>query len=159
MQTTNPFEIILSRLDELQLSINSMSAREAKQSTKTDPERLLDLTEAAQMVRKPVGTVRHYIHHRSLPATKIGKSYLIKLSELLSWVDEFNKKPETEDLASNRMFEIVRGTENLESMATANKKLEHIRLEKYLTDNFHFRLNEITGSIEFKKKCDAEWMN
>jgi predicted P-loop ATPase len=42
-------------------------------------------------------------------------------------------------------------------MATANKKLEHIRLEKYLTDNFHFRLNEITGSIEFKKKCDAEW--
>jgi excisionase family DNA binding protein len=107
MQTTNPFEIILSRLDELQLSINSISAKATKESTKpTDPERLLDLTEAAQIVRKPVGTVRHYIHHRSLPATKIGKSYLIKLSELLSWVDEFNKKPETEDLASNRMFEI-----------------------------------------------------
>jgi predicted P-loop ATPase len=42
-------------------------------------------------------------------------------------------------------------------MASANKKLEHIRLEKYLTDKFHFRLNEITGSIEFKKKGKAEW--
>jgi predicted P-loop ATPase len=42
-------------------------------------------------------------------------------------------------------------------MASVNKKLEHIRLEKYLTDKFHFRLNEITGSIEFKKKVEAEW--
>jgi hypothetical protein len=74
MQTANPFEVILSRLDDLQSSINSMSAREAKQNTKTDPERLPDLTESAQIVRKPVGTVKHYIHHRSLPATKIGKS-------------------------------------------------------------------------------------
>jgi excisionase family DNA binding protein len=106
MQTTNPFEIILSRLDELQLSINSISAKAAKESIKpADPERLLDLPEAAQIVRKPVGTVRHYIHHRSLPATKIGKSYLIKLGELLSWVDEFNKKPEIEDTTFNRMLE------------------------------------------------------
>jgi excisionase family DNA binding protein len=82
-----------------------MSAREAKQSTKTDPERLLDLTEAAQIVRKPVGTVRHYIHHRSLPATKIGKSYLIKLNELLSWVDEFNKKPEAKKSVVDMMLE------------------------------------------------------
>jgi excisionase family DNA binding protein len=106
MQTTNPFEIILSRLDELQVSINSISAKAARESTKpANPERLLDLTEAAQIVRKPVGTVRHYIHHRNLPATKIGKSYLIKLGELLSWVDEFNKKPEIEDTPFNRMLE------------------------------------------------------
>lgn len=42
-------------------------------------------------------------------------------------------------------------------MAPVNKKLEHIRLERYLTNQFHFRLNEITGSIEFKKKFEAEW--
>jgi len=106
MQTTNPFEIILSRLDDLQLAINSISAKATKENAKAaDPERLLDLTEAAQIVRKPVGTVRHYIHHRGLPATKIGKSYLIKLSELLSWVDEFNKKDETESTPFNRMLE------------------------------------------------------
>ena len=42
-------------------------------------------------------------------------------------------------------------------MATVNKKLEQIRLEKYLTNHFHFRLNEITGSIEFKKKAELQW--
>lgn len=42
-------------------------------------------------------------------------------------------------------------------MATVNKKLEHLRLERYLTNQFDFRLNEITGSIEFKKKSGTEW--
>ena len=106
MQTTNPFELILSRLDQLQLSVNYLTDKTQKQSTKPteDPDRLLDLTEAAQIVRKPVGTVRHYIHSRNLPATKIGKSYLIKFAELLKWVDEFKKdtgKPEV----SARMLE------------------------------------------------------
>ncbi len=107
MQTTNPFELIISRLDQLQLSVNDISERAQKEATKqtADPQRLLDLTEAAQIVRKPVGTVRHYIHHRSLPATKVGKSYLIKLDELLKWVDDFNKKPETNEPMFNAMLE------------------------------------------------------
>ncbi len=42
-------------------------------------------------------------------------------------------------------------------MAPVNKKLEHIRLERYLTNQFYFRLNEITGSIEFKKKPGIQW--
>ncbi len=108
MQTANPFELIISRLDELQSSINSISEKAQKETTKqtADPERLLDLPEAAQIVRKPVGTVRHYIHHRNLPATKVGKSYLIKLHELLSWVDNFNKKDPPKETVSDRMLEI-----------------------------------------------------
>ena len=42
-------------------------------------------------------------------------------------------------------------------MRQVNRKLEHTRLEKYLTAQFHFRLNEITGSIEFKKQFENEW--
>jgi predicted P-loop ATPase len=42
-------------------------------------------------------------------------------------------------------------------MGSANKKLEYIRLERYLTEQFHFRLNEITGSIEFRKRNDKLW--
>ena len=107
MQTTNPFEIILSRLDDLHFAISGLSVKIAKESTKppASPERLLDLTEAAQIVRKPVGTVRHYIHHRSLPATKIGKSYLIKLPDLLKWVDDFQNKENTSETVVNAMLE------------------------------------------------------
>src|SRR5450432_1268306 len=42
-------------------------------------------------------------------------------------------------------------------MNNSNKKIQHLRLEKYLSDQFHFRLNEITGSIEIKKKTEQEW--
>jgi len=107
MQSTNPFEIILSRLDDLHFAISGLSVKVSKESTKQppSPERLLDLTEAAQIVRKPVGTVRHYIHHRSLPATKIGKSYLIKLPELLKWVDDFQQKENASETVVNPMLE------------------------------------------------------
>lgn len=42
-------------------------------------------------------------------------------------------------------------------MVKANKKQEHIRLEKYLSAHFYFRANEITGSIEFRRKADLNW--
>lgn len=66
MQTTNPFELIISHLDEVQLTVNNISDKAQKETVKppADPKRLLDLTEAAEIARKPVGTVRHYIHHR-----------------------------------------------------------------------------------------------
>ncbi|HVU97327.1 MAG TPA: VapE domain-containing protein [Puia sp.] len=38
-----------------------------------------------------------------------------------------------------------------------SKKQEHIRLEKYLSTHFYFRANEITGSIEFRRKTDPGW--
>jgi hypothetical protein len=81
MQTSNPFDLILERLEQLQSTVNMLSDSTKKAATaKPDMERLLDLTEAAEIIRKPVGTMRYYIHHRNLPATKIGKNYLIRYS-------------------------------------------------------------------------------
>ena len=93
MQTNNPFDLILSMLDQLQTTVNTLSENAQKSSAipATNPDRLLDLSEAAEVVRKPVGTVRHYIHHRQLPAIRVGKSYLIKLNELLDWVNRFKE--------------------------------------------------------------------
>src|SRR4051812_3339793 len=42
-------------------------------------------------------------------------------------------------------------------MASVKKKQDYISLENYLTEHFNFRLNEITGSIEFKKQQDEDW--
>lgn len=98
MQTANPFELILSKLDQLQTTVNNLTDNNQKSTSPrmADPERLLDLSEAAEIVRRPIGTVRYYIHHRNLPATKVGKGYLIKLCELLQWFDEFRKKQPAE---------------------------------------------------------------
>lgn len=91
MQTSNPFDLILDKLNQLETTIHdlSVSQQEVRSIPESDPNRLLNLTEAAELVRKPVGTVRHYIHSRDLPATKIGKSYLIKYAELLRWLEGF----------------------------------------------------------------------
>jgi hypothetical protein len=43
------------------------------------------------------------------------------------------------------------------AMGKPNQKQEHLRLEKYLSGQFHFRANEITGSIEFRRKTDSSW--
>jgi len=95
MQVENPFDVIIFRLDQLQSAVNFLTDQSQKSPSqaKDSPERLLDLGEAAEIVRKPIGTVRYYIHHRNLPAIKIGKSYLVKLNELLQWVDKFDQKP------------------------------------------------------------------
>src|SRR2546423_12518597 len=101
MQTSNPFELIISRLDQLQLTVNTLADNQKPAATEVfNPERLLDLTEAAQILRKPVGTVRYYIHNRNLPAMKVGKSYLIKLQALLEWVNEFETKEPVKDVSS-----------------------------------------------------------
>ena len=105
MHSSNPFELIISRLDQLQSTVNTLADNKKPASGEIfNPDRLLDLTEAAQIVRKPVGTVRHYIHHRNLPAMKVGKSYLIKLQALLEWVNEFNHKEPPKDIP-NPMLE------------------------------------------------------
>jgi excisionase family DNA binding protein len=106
MQTNNPFELILSKLDTLQTTVEGLAENMQKSdaSSLSSSEQLLDLPEAAKIVKRPVGTVRYYIHHRGLPATRIGKGYLVKLGELLAWVEEFTKagkKPEPME----RMFE------------------------------------------------------
>ena len=56
MQTFNPFELIISRLDQLQTTVNTLAENNNKPLAKDifNPERLLDLPEAAQIVRKPL---------------------------------------------------------------------------------------------------------
>ena len=106
MQTNNPFDLILSRLDQLQTTVNTLSENAQKSSAipATNPDRLLDLSEAAEVMRKPVGTVRHYIHHRQLPAIRVGKSYLIKLNELLDWINRFKEADVKESAGLNPML-------------------------------------------------------
>ena len=94
MPTENPFDVILLKLDHLQLTVNDLTTKVVPKETPTevtDPNRMLDLPEAAKLVKKPVGTVRHYIHHRNLPAKRIGKSFIIKYSDLIAWINTFNE--------------------------------------------------------------------
>jgi excisionase family DNA binding protein len=94
MQSNNPFEAILDRLDRLQTTMDIMSVNAAikkKQPEQAlDSNRILNLPEAAKILCKPVATVRNYIHSKGLPAKLVGKSYLIKYGELMQWFETFS---------------------------------------------------------------------
>ena len=98
MTIINPFDLIISKIDVLQACVNGLRENNKKPIViqPEDPNRLLNLSEAANVLRKPVGTVRYYIHHRSLPAIKVGKGYVVKHSALIAWVDEFQTNPDSQ---------------------------------------------------------------
>ena len=100
MLTNNPFDDIVRRLEFLQMAVTRIEYQINKpQEIKIpDPERLINLIEAAAIIKRPVGTVRRYIHHRGLPATKVGKGFLIKHSQLITWFNEFNSAERTEEV-------------------------------------------------------------
>ena len=99
MQYNNPFELILEKLEKFQTTVNIMSVNTAirkKQPEVPDPNRIINLPEAAKILCKPVATVRSYIHSRGLPAKLVGKSYLIKYSQLMEWFESFSVDAPTE---------------------------------------------------------------
>ena len=91
MQTSNPFELILNKLEQIQTTVDTISVNSPGQNSSepTDPNRIIDLPEAARILCKPVGTVRGYIHSRNLPGRLVGKSYLIKYQELMKWFENY----------------------------------------------------------------------
>jgi hypothetical protein len=99
MQTNNPFELILSKLEQIQTTVDIISVNSPAQNLPkpTNPDRIIDLPEAAKILCKPIGTVRGYIHSRSLPARLVGKSYLIIYRELIQWFENYQSAYETEN--------------------------------------------------------------
>ncbi|RYE18491.1 MAG: DNA-binding protein [Sphingobacteriaceae bacterium] len=95
MLSENPFEVILSKLEHLQSTINELATKIVLGEVpkpEVEPDRIIDLIEAARLIKKPVATARYYIHHRGLPAKKVGKSFIIRYSDLFTWLETFNEE-------------------------------------------------------------------
>lgn len=112
-QTNNPFELIIDKLERLQTTVDIISVNAAIKNKKPDeppnPNRIINLPEAAKILCKPVGTVRSYIHSKGLPAKLVGKSYLIKYSELMQWFESFDEeKPNHTESAATEKMQILR---------------------------------------------------
>jgi excisionase family DNA binding protein len=108
MQTNNPFELILNKLEQIQTTVDIISVNSPAQNLPTpiDPDRIINLPEAAKILCKPVGTVRGYIHSRKLPARLVGKSYLIKYQELITWFENYQAyETESKKSATSLMME------------------------------------------------------
>lgn len=93
MQTVNPFDLIITRLDFLQLTIDEIknaSIQEAKNESKG--AQLLDLNEASTFLGMPVSTIHFHKKHNDLPFLKPGKRLLFRKEDLVAWVESYGKK-------------------------------------------------------------------
>ena len=56
MQTNNPFELILNKLEQIQTTVDTISVNPPGQnfSEPTDPDRIIDLPEAAKITIRQV---------------------------------------------------------------------------------------------------------
>lgn len=99
--TINPFDVIIEKLDQLQICVNDVmkQTEEKEQPQRVYSEDFLTLPEVAIILKKPVGTVRGYVHSKGMPAKKMGKAYLIKKLEFNKWLAQW--------LAENPKEEVV----------------------------------------------------
>lgn len=87
MATLNPFDIIMDKLDKLQTTINDYVTVQQKEEKQPNTENdFLTLPDIAIILKKPIGTIRGYVHTKGLPARKMGKGYLINKLEFNKWL-------------------------------------------------------------------------
>lgn len=89
----NPFDTIISRLEQLQIRLDIISANLPREKTPIppkDPYDILDTRAISLILGVPESTVRGYINDtdidKALPAYKHGKGYRIQRSLLQEWI-------------------------------------------------------------------------
>jgi excisionase family DNA binding protein len=99
MSVVNPFDQINEKLDQIQKCMIAWFSKQENivqpQSDRTYSEDFLTLPEVAAILKKPIGTIRRYVHFRGLPAKRLGKPYLIKKQDLAVWLENWQlEKPD-----------------------------------------------------------------
>jgi excisionase family DNA binding protein len=89
----NPFEAIEARLigiENLLLNLNQQP------QPQTDPEQLLTIQQAGQLLNLSVPTLYGYVHRAEIPVCKRGKRLYFSKLDLLEWIKLGKKKTVSE---------------------------------------------------------------
>lgn len=68
----------------------------AEQETRTNPDKLINVQEAAALLNLAINTVYEKTSERLIPHYKHGKKLMFKKSELLAWIELRKRKTLTE---------------------------------------------------------------
>ena len=90
--STNPFDLINSRLDLLTSVIEKIADTNNKVSQTPITEGFLDLNGAAAVLHMPTSSIHYHKKNSKLPFKKAGKKLMFKRDELLNWVSWFSNE-------------------------------------------------------------------
>ena len=97
MQITNPYEVLLVKLDYLivvadKLESNQRVQNESENNIKSSE--FLFIEEVVILLNMPVSTIRHHIEKHKLPCFSATKPIRFKKIEVLKWFEDYNTNPE-----------------------------------------------------------------
>ena len=92
MNSYNPFEAIISRLDNLQIAVSILTKNTSlpDNTAKSNSEDLIDIHEASRILHMPESTIRYHKSNNQLPYIKPGKRLLFKKQDLFDWLEKFH---------------------------------------------------------------------
>ena len=106
--TTNPFEVINSKLDLLASVIEKFAEANSKVSQTQNAEGFLDLNGAAAVLHMPTSSIHYHKKNSKLPFKKAGKKLMFKRDELLDWVSSFSNEGNTKTKTGLEQMKLLR---------------------------------------------------
>jgi excisionase family DNA binding protein len=93
---SNPFETIDARLSNIENLLLDLKQTSKSTANQPDPEQLLTIKQAAEMLCLSVPTIYGFVHDASIPVSKKGKRLYFSRQELTDWVKSGRKKTVSE---------------------------------------------------------------
>lgn len=78
---------LLEKISDLELCICKLRDDIKDGSSRTSEHIPMNLNEACEFLKMKKATMYYHLQHRSIPATRKGKSYILFKDELLKWVE------------------------------------------------------------------------
>jgi excisionase family DNA binding protein len=88
----NPFEIIEARLNNIETLLLDLKHTPKEQDERTEPEQLLTVQQAAELLNLSVPTLYGYSQRAEIPVCKRGKRLYFSKQSLFEWIKDGKKK-------------------------------------------------------------------
>jgi excisionase family DNA binding protein len=88
----NPFEIIEARLNNIETLLLDLKHTPKEQGERTEPEQLLTVQQAAELLNLSVPTLYGYSQRAEIPVCKRGKRLYFSKQSLFEWIKDGKKK-------------------------------------------------------------------
>ena len=78
---------VMDMISDLQLSVSGLHDEIKKGNSSSSDHTPMNIDEACEFMKMKKTTMYYHLQHRSIPATRKGKSYILFKDELIKWAE------------------------------------------------------------------------
>ena len=78
---------VMDMISDLQLSVSGLHDEIKKGNSSSSDHTPMNIDEACEFLKMKKTTMYYHLQHRSIPATRKGKSYILFKDELIKWAE------------------------------------------------------------------------